>query len=558
MAGAAGQAPVIDLSDIPDAAPAPAKTITTPAISPTTPATAPAAKSSAGALDLSDIPDAAPDQTTKPATTAPKSTFDQILESSGLAGLAQFGAGAVRGAVSTVQGIASPIRKLTGMAPATPPPEETTTLGKFGRGAEQVAEYLPLAQTVTGGVKALNIAKTLTKAGAPALAARFAPLAAESAAQGATAYGLSKAQGNSDASATSTGIVSAASPVGGAVLDAFGPAILKNVRAAMGRILASGQSPKEITPQLARTTAQAAQDALELPLQRTWLTFRAATAKGRQAAGQSLEQGLKGEAGQVPVPIQPIIKTLDDLVAEHAVHVKRSLTPVTEFAGKELQPPYDLAETTKKIAYDQPLVNAVKELKSTLGKYGEEATAQQLHDIKNVWQEAVFPRKALNNPVSSTAELLTTAQKKARLVGSQAIGDALESKAPSISELDQATSHAINLDNMVRRLATKAEAEQPSATTRYMGRIAGGAIGSQIIPGATGHLVGGAIGALGVRLLESAFESPAWRTAIPIVKDRLAKAIMSGDADTMRRILTPIIAGIRPEKPAAAATAPAR
>jgi hypothetical protein len=58
----------------------------------------------------------------------------------------------------------------------------------------------------------------------------------------------------------------------------------------------------------------------------------------------------------------------------------------------------------------------------------------------------------------------------------------------------------------------------------------------------TGAATGALIGAGSARLLDRAFSSPAWRVLPAATKDKLARAISSGDASTVRRLVTPVIA----------------
>lgn len=141
--------------------------------------------------------------------------------------------GVGRGAMGTVQTLASPIRKALGMAPAAPVPGESTLAGSIGKGTEQVGEFL-IPEAVAGKYARLyNAASKLKAAGYGAQAARLIGAIPEAVMQAIGAYTTAKIQGD-EAPGVAAG-VSAALPMIGAGAAAVAPKIM---RSALGQVSA--------------------------------------------------------------------------------------------------------------------------------------------------------------------------------------------------------------------------------------------------------------------------------------------------------------------------------
>lgn len=409
-------------------------------------------------------------------------------------------------------------------AAMTPP---DSLAGRAGQFATETAEFAIPANAIGKTIKATQLAKTLINAGVNVNRARLVAASIEGGAQAAVAGGISALQGDDP---TATAIISAATPVAATLVRSMAPAIRSAAATRMARFFERGIEG-HITPEMEKTLAQSASDFIDLPLQRTWRQTAALTLKGRQAAGATLESALAGPLGDTPVPIQPILQGLDDLVADaqHVVPTGRG-----EF---------------RTITFKPGITEAVGDLKSLLTEYGvaygDAVPARQLHDLKQVWWKTVYPRKEAGQPIASLAEQLTSAQKEAHLRGAAEIMKVFEQRAPTISALDQAVSHAAKLDQLVKRISTRARVGTiAKPTTRYAVGAAGGAVGVGA-GGALGHPIMGAhVGYGTTRLLMSAFESPKWRLLPIAARRNLANALARGDADRAKRLLLPVTQAI--------------
>lgn len=520
----------LDLSGIPDADPAKMT------------------QASSG-LDLSGIPDA------PAAATAPEGALAQLQRES-LAAVGRFGRGVVRQGVADVQRVAAPIRSALGMQPATPPPEETTTAGTLGRGAGQLAEFYGGGELASGLSKVLQLGPALKARGLSALVARFGQAAVDAALQGGAAAGVATAQGDQHPGRAAA--LGAAGPVAGAVGETVAPALAAGAKAGVGKVLQTGlrgaAADATEAPQL---VAKAASTALDQGLSASWPGWKQATLLARRGKGQELEALLAGPAGSQLVDKTPVIDALDKLIDTQATH---------------------LVQGAGTVVYNKPLLGAVREIKQTLQKYGGTfIEARQLHDLKSLWDTAVFGGKEAGAPVMPLADRLVAADRLARKTATNAIRSVFDSEAPSISDADEAVSRVIKLNQLVKKAAQAADTGGTSTVASTVGRktsqaVVGTIVGEEAgrrsgtasgIPG--GGVVGGAIGAAfgaGVASqIDRVLKSPGFKLAPAYLKQQLAEAVVSGKAAEVRRALGPLVtsmaAGSRPSNPNAGAGAPA-
>jgi len=428
-----------------------------------------------------------------------------------------------KGVAQTMADTGSLVERVTGAKlpdlPGNPnlaPQSTGESIGKFAEGA---AEFALPAEAISGGMKTMQVTQRLLKLGFTPARARLAAKALEGGLQAAPAAALAELHGDDP---TSAAILSASLPVAGQFVTEMAPIIRRGAITRMARFMERGVKG-DITPELQKSVAQAASDFIDLPLQRTWRQTAAMTRGVREQAGKTLESALAGPLGDTPVPKAALYTALDDLVdnVQHLTPVKGGLRTVT---------------------FRPEVVAAVDDLKSLLNEYPPDIPARQLHDLKQVWWKAIYPIREAAQPVGAVRELLTSAQKEAHLRGAKTIAQILEKDAPDIAALDDAVSHAIKLDQFTKRLALKARTgtlAKPAA--KYAASAVGGAVGLGA-GSAVGHpFIGAHIGYATARMLMSAVESPKWRL-LPIAARRsLANALASGQAEQVRKIVTPLI-----------------
>jgi hypothetical protein len=448
-------------------------------------------------------------------------------------------------ALGTVQTLASPIRKLTGMAPATPPEAPTTTAGKIGAGVEQVGEFL-VPEALAGEVAGLlKVAPKLRAAGFSNLVAKYGAKAVEGALKGAGAYATASHQGASTGTASVAGGLSAVSPVAGQVLSDAAPALKEAATTGMAKVLGAGKNISSKGPALEKDIAKAAPAALEMKLPTSWKDWATAAKMGRRAAGEALEDAKTGPAGSQLVDKQPVIDALDDLVANKASHY----VPPKGFQPNAVG--QGATGGVQQVVFNKPLEDAATALKEVLQEYpGQYMQARQLHDIKKMWDTAVYTGGEANQLGFQLADRLKQVDKLAKLTATNAIRDSLMADAPTIAALDQTVSQQIKLHQVIRQAAMARSAKTglmgkvlSTVGTRAAGATIGGIVGERE-GGWTGAAAGALLGGISGRMLKTAIESPLWPTMSPMLKSSLADAIASGNATKVQKALTPILAAM--------------
>ena len=432
-------------------------------------------------------------------------------------------------ALHRVQQIASPIRKLFGMAPAVPL-QPTTTAGKVGRTAEQVGEFFvpeAVAGKAVGALKAGRAATTAVKAGLTGL--------------GTAA--VAKAQG--DERPVLAGAVGAAGP-----LLELGPAAVKGLRSAAGRSLAKFFGESELTPMAKR---QAIQDmvpaALDAGIPASWDQWIRQARTSTSATGEKLATTVKGGAGAAWTSIQPVRQALEEYADRVGRIVQKDISP----AGVELA---KHTVTVKNQAAVTAANNLTKRLTDIEGEYGtDRVPARVLHDLKGTWNRIA---KWARTPGATARDFVMTERAEAARTGAKAIADVLDQKAPKISDLDHAYHVAKDLQHAVVKAALEATGRSTTAADEVATKIVSGVrrfrlIGTSSLAtvgatagyrreGLTGAVEGAFVGGLAGSMLEKAIQSPAWQLRTPRTLMALADAIERGDTTKIKTLVLPFLA----------------
>lgn len=432
-------------------------------------------------------------------------------------------------------------QKLLGLPGERPAPygPETTPAGKVGAALEPAAEF-GVAGTAAAGV-------------APALGLTgVAGTATSAATQAATARALTKAQGGSDTAANINAALAGTGPVVEKAMQVGAAAIRAKAESQLSRVFATGlenrgpmvdyalKTGEAGTPEVAKAAdivRKAASQTLDLPIQASWGKWQTTLAKDVAAKGQTLQQALEGPMGSIEVPKQAVIDSLDQLLA--------STKHIAEM------PTGDFAEMT----FNPKLAQEVDVLKKQLGTYGDYITVRNLTDIKRVWDDYVYTLSTAGKVGINNDALVTTAMKKAVLEGANGIRAALQEHAPDVARLNEAVTDAIRLQDLTAKLyaANPSMAPAMKNLATAMGFGVGALALRGTLPGMTGAILGSHLGGATARLVINAMESPLWQTLKPSALKALSEALASGNADAVRRIVTPLVAA----KVTAAGSAPA-
>jgi len=501
------QAPTFNFAGIPDAK---AAGTGTPA-------------STDGGLNFDGIPEG------KPATPAkPKKSWRQQTNENNEAALREGVGGVVRGAVSTVQGLATPIRKAFGMAPATPPRAETTAVGKTARGMEQVGEF-----AVPGAV-----------------AGKLESTAAKVATAAAGNYAVARGQGSDQ---TGAGLAAGAGAVGEGLTALPTAKIVNSLKTTAGKKLATffGSAPTD-APAVRRAIADIVPTALSEGIPATWKSWLWQTEADKLAKGAAVKSTVAGSAGDAWAPVKPVIEALKGLEESAKVTLGEG-----GHTGAIKDP--DLLRQTRFFRTQMEKLEAA-------GSQGR-VPARALHDVKQTWNAF---SKFDPSKFTEAKDLILAAKVRAARTATDAIREVLASASPDIAQVDKAYHLSHGVHDAVVEAALNARGNVAPGIVNALrrsvtsGSATGAGVGAtanyQRTHSLTGAVEGAVVGGITGRFLEQAMASPAWKTKGPQFYNAVANAITSGDAARLRQLVMPVIAAgtsaVGKPKPVQPATAP--
>ncbi len=321
-----------------------------------------------------------------------------------------------------------------------------------------------------------------------------------------------------------------------APLSALAPKAASSVKASaeksMGRALSKGV---EVTNEKVQNAiAESVPRALDLGLHPTWRRVLAKAKGVQQVAGKAVENELASTSGDAPVPIQPVVDALTALAtkAQNVVPIGKTGAPIGAGAG---------AARSQPVVFNKRLIGKIDELKSILVQHGPTMEARQLHNIKEDWSNFVWKGAKYAKP-----KVTLEARAKDAAVG--AMRSVLERDAPSIADVDREYHLARQTYDVIADAAGLGRLSKPEQTltqqaikasrAAVIGSAVGAGAGVSVGHSAVGALVGSATGVM----LEQAMKSAGWRLLGSAAKNRLATALANGDAETVRRIVSPLIA----------------
>lgn len=448
-----------------------------------------------------------------PGGTVPAEATRQALTE----GVKEFGRGLVNDSTRMADMVRQRLLGLQGERPQPYPEAPTTPAGKVGRALAPVAEF-GVGGELAGGAAV----------GGPLL---------EAATQVAVAHGLTKSQGGSDTGAAVNAALAGTGPLVSRILQVRAPVIRENAEKKLAEVFAKGLETKgpmvnyairtgDIANKEVQNAVQivgkAASDTLDLPIQASWGKWQTTLAKDLAKKGQSLETALAGPLGSQEVPKAEVEAALNQLV-ESTQHFAEM--PSGDF---------------RYVTFDVPLAKELAVLKNQLASYGDHMTVRNLVDLKRTWDGYVYTLSTAGKVGMTADALMSNASKEALLAGANGIRAALDTHAAPIAALDASVRDAFRLQDLVKQLykvspaLTKNQRAAIDVSLSAGGGLAGEALG--------GHWFYGTIaGRTAAHVLENAVESPLWQTATPQVKDAIAKAIVAGNMDAVRRLAAPFV-----------------
>lgn len=378
--------------------------------------------------------------------------------------------------------------------------EPTGAAQRTGKVGEQIAEVLIPGKAISG-------AATAAAARVPAALARSASVGVE-ALGGA---GLAAAQGGNPIVG---GLVGAAAPVLGDAVSALPTSLRESAEKQVGQALGATKErfkamAERITPEMLRRGLRGSRESLQLQ-----------AADAAEAAGQQIDQALQAFGAQ-RATTQPVIEAL-----ERSKDAFRTTTP----AGAT-------------VVYEPRAVKQLEGLQKVITDLGPDASVEQLVAVRRAWDKVVDQAGGFSHRAGGAigVPLKDQSEAWAKREATGAIRKLLDAEVPQLTALNKEFAFWKSLDDVLTQTMKRTTPQGPGLgrqVAEAAGQAVGGALGSG---GGPGPAVAGAYGLGKVAgMARTAFSSPRWRLASAQAKDRLADAIVSGNASQMAVALTRI------------------
>lgn len=410
--------------------------------------------------------------------------------------------------MSTVVHGGDAIRRATGMDRVIDHPDvqavttPTNTAQRIGSGIEQAVEYVIPAGAVTRAAKGVQ-ALTAGVRGAKAL-----NIGARAGLEAASAAGVAAVQTGGDTgamrdAALTGGALSAGAGVVAAGLKPLANALRKSAVAQYGRAL---NPTKEATKFLAK------EDVVPGLIERGVVsrTVEGLQQKAAQRVAQ-LGKQIGDEWASLPagtkVEADAIFARLEDAIAPHTVMTS---------AGKRIAKD-DVARTAiSNLEGLQSTLLDVAETNPATGKL--EVPVDKLRDLRQYWDN--YAARAGRYHGKTLAE---ASKAEGQGLAADAIRAELGKDFPSIAAINKEFSFWKNASKVAEETAQR-QVGQSKGLVRRVAGVAGAATGFGIA-----GVEGAVIGKVALDQLEKLVSSTAWNTVSAVTKDRLAKALASGN-----------------------------
>lgn len=408
-------------------------------------------------------------------------------------GVTDFAEGTVSGAASTVFHGGDMIRRALGMdrvinrpevqQAITPPP---SMAGKAGKFVEQGAEFM-----IPGGIAA--------KAGK----ALDLGLAGRMALEGAAAGGTTAVQTGGDPTATALGTVAgAAGPAVGEALPAAGKWLGDSAKAQYGRVLNPTTKANKF---LAKQSVPRLLD--EGVMARSMGTLKDKTSAQVAKYGEMIGDEWDKLPAGTTVDAEPVLQRIGQQATEaHTIAGPNGRVPIGPEAERALANTKALGETLKAIATPNPETGVL------------EIPADKLRQVRQY-----FDTVAAKAGRYQGKDLADASAAEAHGMAADAIREQLAQKFPSIDAINQDYTFWKNVNKVVSDTVDRRTGQAKPLSQKMAG--AAGAVGGF----GGGGIHGAVMGKAALETLATVTNSAAWGTVSAVMKDRLAKAIASGN-----------------------------
>lgn len=363
---------------------------------------------------------------------------------------------------------------------------------KIGKGTEQVAEVIAPANAIraTGMKVAAEVAPRLTQSLGPILS-RALPRAIV---EGAGSAAIAKAQGGNPIVG---GVLGAAAPVVGEAVDGL-PASLKEQ--AEKRVVQALGPTKERFKTIANRLAP---QILARGLGGSRQSLQQKAADTLETVGEQIDNVLNVKGSQ-PISVQPVHDALE--AAKDAFR-----TPNTQ--------------TGKMIELEPRAIRQLAGLQKVVSDLGPTSTVEQMLAVRKAWDKVVdqaggFAHRAggaIGVPLKDQSEAF------AKREGASAIRQLLAADVPDLAALNKEYSFWKGLDDVLTQTLQRTQPQARSLVS-HVAETGGNAMAAA--SGAGPAVISGKV----MQAVHAVVSSPRWQFASAKMRDRLADALMNGNA----------------------------
>lgn len=366
-------------------------------------------------------------------------------------------------------------------------PENTPQ--KVGKFAERVAEFATGEGVVAQGVKA---APLLAKA--PALAQKVISGAA-------SGGGVTAVQGGDAKDVATNAAVGSVAPVAVQGLGKLAGPLYQSALRSYERVLGATKQTNKV---LASRSVPRLVEEGRVVMTRNQLREIA------KAEKEHFQESIEGLWNAIPegeaVPAAPVLKAIDDAAARFQLKAG---------SGDEM------------VSLDPSITRNFEALRKIITTAADDAgnvDVRKLRRMKQVWDEIVA------NKGGYAGATLTQAEQTTKREAANGIRRILDEKLPDIAAINREFAFWKNVEDVVASTMQRTAAQTSSPVGVGMARVAGAAMGPSV---GTSLVTGEAMG-----LLRRLVTSPAWGTVSAVTKDRLAKVLVSGNTESIVKILS--------------------
>lgn len=239
------------------------------------------------------------------------------------------------------------------------------------------------------------------------------------------------------------------------------------------------------------------------------------------------------------------LQKLEDMAAEKSTvagaKVDEALTPykadtvdtmaLVEELEKAKAPYVGKTTTGEAVINDKQRVGAIQKLQDTLMAYGDDISVESMVQLRRNWDEIVNAGKGFTTPKAGV-------KAGAARAGRSVLRDELKKAVPDLDKVNKEYSFWQTLEDVTHASNQRKTGQKGNLVASVAGGA--GAVAAELAMPGGGLVKGGLQAALGAKVFSSLrrfMDSPGWQLWSAVQKERLADALMAGDATRVQGLI---------------------